>query len=175
MNSLLDNLLRWGQLQIDGVSWVPQLIDVNSIADSVIHTLYNIAKAKGIELKNNIPSDFVAFADENMIKTVVLNLMNNAIKFTHNNGQVDISAELKTNSVEIVVSDNGVGIDENDIQHLFNIDKKTQHKGTNKETGTGLGLILVKELVEKNKGNIRVESELNKGTKIYFDLPLKEM
>ena len=172
MNALLDNLLRWGRIQIGGVSWSPQIIDVYSIADSVILTLQNIAKAKGIKLKNNIPENIKAFGDENMIKTVVLNLVNNAIKFTHKDGLIEVAAEVKDSRVEIVVSDNGVGIDEQDVKYLFDIDKKTQHQGTNKETGTGLGLIIVKELVEKNKGSIRVESELNKGTRIYFDLPI---
>jgi len=175
MNSLLDNLLRWGRIQIGGVTWSPQIIDICNIADSVIHTLQNIAKAKGIELKNNIPANFKLFGDENMIKTVVLNLVNNAIKFTHKDGYVAISAEVKNNRGEILVSDNGIGIDEEDVQYLFDIDKKTQHEGTNKETGTGLGLIIVKELIEKNKGSIHVESELNKGTRIYFDLPLNVM
>ncbi|WP_372641668.1 ABC transporter substrate binding protein [Ancylomarina sp.] len=173
MNDLLDNLLRWGRIQIGGVSWNPEILELNKIADSVLQTLINVAKAKEIQVNNIIPVNLKAFGDENMIKTVVLNLINNAIKFTHKGGLVEISAEVKNSKVEVLVHDNGIGINENDIQYLFNIDKKIQQEGTNKETGTGLGLIIVKDLVEKNKGTIRVESQLNIGTSVYFDLPLK--
>ena len=172
MNDLLDNLLRWGRIQIGGVSWNPGTIDLKNVADSVLNTLNKIAKAKNIELKNDIPINFNAFCDENMIKAVVLNLVNNAIKFTRKGGCVDISAKVKDNRVEVLVQDNGVGIEREDIQYLFNIDKKVQQEGTNKESGTGLGLIIVKDLVEKNKGTIRVESNINVGTSVYFDLPL---
>jgi PAS domain S-box-containing protein len=175
MNDLLDNLLRWGRIQIGGVSWNPGTIDLKNVADSVLNTLSIIAKAKNIELKNNIPKKFNAFCDENMIKAVILNLVNNAIKFTRKGGCVDISAKVKDNRVEVLVRDNGVGIDREDIQYLFNIDKKTQQEGTNKESGTGLGLIIVKDLVEKNKGTIRVESDINVGTSVYFNLPLIEL
>jgi len=173
MNELLDNLLRWGRIQIGGVSWNPEIIDMKNIADSVVKTLINIAKAKEIELKNIITENFKVFGDENMIKTVVLNLINNAIKFTRNGGSVEISAEVKNNRGVILIRDNGIGIHKDDIQYLFNIDKKIQQEGTNKESGTGLGLIIVKDLVENNKGTIHVESQLNIGTKVYFDLPLK--
>ena len=172
MNDLLDNLLRWGRIQIGGVTWNPESIDLKNITDSVLQTLISIAKAKEIELKNHIPAHFKAFGDENMIKTVVLNLINNAIKFTRKGGCVEISAEVKNNIVEFLVRDNGIGIESDDIQYLFNIDKKIQQEGTNKESGTGLGLIIVKDLIEKNKGTIRVESEINVGTSVYFTLPL---
>tara|TARA_R110001583_G_scaffold99175_4_gene244469 strand:+ start:8048 stop:10375 length:2328 start_codon:yes stop_codon:yes gene_type:complete len=172
MNDLLDNLLRWGRIQIGGVSWNPETIDLKAIADSVLNTLMKIAKAKTIELKNNIPTNLNAFGDENMIKIVVLNLVNNAIKFTRKGGCVEISAEVKNNRIEVLIRDNGVGIDREDIQYLFSIDKKIQQEGTNKESGTGLGLIIVKDLVEKNKGTIRVESDINIGTSVYFNLPL---
>jgi len=175
MNDLLDNLLRWGRIQIGGVSWNPDTIDLKKIADTAVNTLRKIAEAKNIELKNNIPINFNAFGDENMIKTVVLNLINNAIKFTRKGGYVEILAEVKNNRIEVLVRDNGVGIDREDIQYLFNIDKKTQQEGTNKESGTGLGLIIAKDLVEKNKGTIRVESDINIGTSVYFDLPLEAL
>jgi len=173
MNDLLDNLLRWGRIQIGGVSWNPETIDLKNIVDSVLQTLINIAKAKGVEFKNNIPANLKAYGDENMIKTVVLNLVNNAIKFTRKGGFVEISAEVKDNRINVLVRDNGIGINKDDIQYLFNIDKKIQQEGTNKESGTGLGLIIVKDLVEKNKGTISVESQLNIGTSVRFDLPLK--
>lgn len=175
MNDLLDNLLRWGRIQIGGVSWNPETIDLNEITESVLQILRNIAKAKEIELKNNISVNFKAFADENMIKTVVLNLINNAIKFTRKGGCVEISTEVKNGRVEVLVRDNGIGIGKEDIQYLFNIDKKIQQEGTNKESGTGLGLVIVKDLIEKNQGTIRVESELNIGTSVYIDLPLIDL
>ncbi|MGZ2368213.1 ABC transporter substrate binding protein [Ancylomarina sp. YFZ004] len=173
MNDLLDNLLRWGRIQIGGVSWNPKIIDLNQITDSVLQTLINIAKAKEIQVNNIIPINFKAFGDENMIKTVVLNLINNAIKFSHKGGFVEISAEVRNNRVKVLVRDNGIGINKDDIQYLFNIDKKIQQEGTNKESGTGLSLIIVKDLIEKNKGTISIESQLNIGTSVCFDLPLK--
>lgn len=172
MNDLLDNLLRWGRIQIGGVSWNPATIDMKNIADIALNTFKKIAGAKGIELKNSIPINSNAFGDENMIITVVLNIVNNAIKFTRKYGCVEISTEVKNNRIEVLVRDNGVGINRDDIQYLFDIDKKTQQEGTNKESGTGLGLIIVKDLVEKNEGTIRVESNINIGTSVYFDLPL---
>ena len=172
MNDLLDNLLRWGSIQIGGVPWNPSTIDLGNIVDTVLNTFETIAKVKGIELKNNIPVNLKAFGDDNMIKTVVLNLVNNAIKFTRKDGVVDVSAELKNNRIEVLVRDNGIGIDKEDIQHLFNINKKTQHEGTSRESGTGLGLVIAKDLVEKNRGSIHVDSDINIGTRVYFDLPL---
>ncbi|MRT94091.1 ABC transporter substrate binding protein [Ancylomarina sp. 16SWW S1-10-2] len=173
ISDLLDNLLRWGSIQIGGVPWNPNTIDMRNIVDTVLNTFETIAKVKSIELKNNISLNLNAFGDENMIKTVVSNLVNNAIKFTRKNGLVDVSAEIENNRIEILVRDNGIGIEREDVQHLFDINKKTQHEGTSKESGSGLGLVIAKDLVEKNKGSIRVESDINVGTRVYFDLPIE--
>lgn len=172
LNELLDNLLRWGRIQIGGISWNPINVELKTIGATVFSRLKSISRAKNITLVNNIPDGTQAYGDENMVRTVFLNLVSNAIKFTCKGGCVEISAEIKDNKIQILVRDNGVGINKNDIQYLFDIDKKIQKEGTNKESGTGLGLVIVKDLVEKNKGTIRVESELNSGTRVFFSLPL---
>jgi signal transduction histidine kinase len=107
-----------------------------------------------------------------MIDTVVRNLLSNAVKFTTSGGSIDLSARVSGDIIEIAVVDTGVGIDENAIEKLFQIDEKYSKPGTAGESGTGLGLILCKELVEKNDGSIRVESEIGRGSTFTFTLPL---
>ena len=130
------------------------------------------ATEKKIKLINKISPNDKVYIDEIMIDTVIRNLITNAIKFTPSGGEVTIGCEF--NNVNgysgYYVKDNGVGIDEAKIEDLFRVDKTKSTKGTEDEGGTGLGLILCKEFIEKNKGIIRVESQLNIGTTIYFSL-----
>ncbi len=130
------------------------------------------AKNKNITIANKINDNFIAFADEKMLKTILRNLISNAIKFTPQNGEIIVSAKTKDNEVEISIKDNGIGISENDIKKLFRIDIHHTTIGTSNESGTGVGLILCEELVNKNGGKIWVESELGKGSNFIFTLPL---
>jgi signal transduction histidine kinase len=132
--------------------------------------LLRVAQEKKIDLKNNIKEDLNALSDPNMVNLVLRNLMLNAIKFTHQGGIIEVSAEQEGDWVVVSVKDNGVGIAPENLEQIF--DKSTHYttRGTANEKGTGLGLKLCKEFVEKNGGKIWVESELGKGSTFKFTL-----
>jgi signal transduction histidine kinase len=131
-----------------------------------------MSKAKNIDLQSEINCDDFILADKEMIKTILRNLVSNAIKFTNREGRVKIETERFENNILFVVSDNGLGIAQEHLDKLFRIDSKLSKTGTADEKGSGLGLLLCKEFVEKNNGKIWVESELDKGSKFKFILPL---
>jgi signal transduction histidine kinase len=168
---LLQNLLDWARSQTGKHKTHPEKIDEKNLTDEMLTLLLPNAENKEITMQSDIPANSFAFADKNMIATVLLNLVSNAIKFTPRKGKINVSLINNNSSHIFVVSDNGVGISEKDRQNLFRIDKKIQNKGTEKEPGTGLGLLLCKEFVEKNNGRIWVESEPGKGSKFYFSIP----
>lgn len=168
---LLENLLEWSRSQTDRIRYAPQKINLTETTDESIELLYEIADNKKITLINRLDSNFEAYADENMIKTVIRNLVSNAIKFTNTMGTVKIYATESGNNYIYSVEDNGIGIDDENIEKLFKIDVSFSSHGTKGETGTGLGLILCKEFVEKNNGKIWLESEVNKGSIFNFTVP----
>ena len=124
------------------------------------------------DLVISVPDPCIAFADETMINTVLRNLLSNAVKFTPHGGTIMVSASEINNYVEISVTDTGVGIPENKLESIFRIDSKLSTPGTDKETGTGLGLILCKEFVEKNNGKITMTSTPGKGSTFSFKIPV---
>jgi signal transduction histidine kinase len=130
------------------------------------------ADQKTISIRNLISNPTYIYADEEMVKTVLRNLMANAIKFTPSGGWVELSIDLTQDEVFVSISDNGVGISPEDIDKLFDISSNFTLPGTNNEKGTGLGLSLCKEFVEKNNGKIYVKSALGKGSVFTFSLPL---
>jgi len=167
---LLRNLLDWARSQTGHLQMVPNNLNLQFMIDRNIAILNNNAQAKNIQVTSSIQTIW-AFADERTIDTVIRNLLSNALKFTPENGKVEISAQEEKNSIEISISDTGVGIKPENIEKLFQIDVSYTTRGTAKEPGTGLGLILCKEFVEKNGGSIGVESEENKGSRFYIRLP----
>jgi signal transduction histidine kinase len=169
--SLLQNLLDWASTQLGKTMVVPENIDVSKILQETIALLTPTAKNKRIRIVSNIPENTFAWADKNMVSAVVLNLVSNAIKFTPLEGQVEVKSNMSNNHLEIAVEDNGVGISPRNLEKLFLLDQKIQTVGTAKETGTGLGLIICKEFVEKNNGKIWVTSKLGEGSRFYFTLP----
>ncbi len=171
----MENLLKWAQAHTGRMQFKPTVIPLTEITSSVEMLLRENAVSKGLTLSNDVTQDVAVFVDENMIRSVVQNLVSNALKFTPSGGKVSIEARqhpTKTKLVEVRVTDTGVGMSEEDAQKLFRIDIVHTTKGTEDETGSGLGLILCKELVEKNKGTISVESTLGAGTSFIFTLPL---
>lgn len=171
----MENLLKWAQAHTGRMQFKPTVLALEDITDSVEMLMKESATAKGITLTNAVSNDIAVFADENMIRSVIQNLVSNALKFTPIGGTVTISAlphPTNAKMVEVKVTDTGVGMSEEDAKKLFRIDVVHTTKGTEDESGSGLGLILCKELVEKNKGKIRVESILGKGTTFTFTLPL---
>jgi len=169
--SLLENLLLWARTQTGIIAFQPELFDLQNSIRDVIELSKNQSTKKNISLTSNIRNHFYVIADKNMVNTILRNLLSNAIKFTPQNGKVIISANSLKDNIEISVRDTGVGITKEDMDNIFMIDRKTNTLGTEKETGSGLGLILCKEFVEKNSGTIWVESELGKGSTFKFTIP----
>ena len=168
---LLENLLTWSRSQRDTIDFNPVDVNLTNIVENVISTLNLQAENKMITLKNEVDPEHNLMADVNMLVTVLRNLISNAIKFTPENGHVLISSKEKENTIITSIEDNGVGIPGKRLDDLFNPGCNGSTKGTAKEGGTGLGLILCKEFVEKNGGKIWVESSENKGSTFSFSLP----
>jgi signal transduction histidine kinase/ligand-binding sensor domain-containing protein len=167
----LENLLEWSRIQTGRIEFEPQNINLNEEIFEVFNILFAFAIQKGISLVNNIDQEISVYADKNQLSLILRNLISNAIKFSNDTGQVIINAAYCDSHVEISVSDNGVGITPENLKKLFRIDTQYTSKGTKNEEGTGLGLLLCKEMIEINKGSIRAESEPGIGTKFIFTLP----
>ena len=170
---LLTNLFEWAQSQSGRMDYTPEYFDMVTLINEQILLFNSIAEMKSIILSNSLRNNTQIRADKAMINTVLRNLISNAIKFTQPGGKITISVVAEQNELLVSVSDNGVGISGQRIDKLFKIDESYSTPGTQKEKGTGLGLILCEEFVKKNNGKIWVESEVGKGTTFYFSLPIK--
>ena len=170
---LLENLLEWSRSQTGKIRFMPGTFDLNSVVNEVMNLLQSQAAKKGIKLVSEIPFNTLVFADKNMIRTVLRNLFSNGIKFS-SGGEVRITAKKKKLSIEVCVGDTGVGIPEEGIEKLFRLDEQYLAEGTEFEKGTGIGLMLSKEFINKHKGNIWVKSKKNMGSKFFFTLPTHE-
>lgn len=169
---LLTNLTTWAQSQSGRIGINPQVFDINELIQGAGNLLKGVAEQKSITINNELTGDNLVYADKEMISTVVRNLISNALKFTHAGGKVSISSALKDKMLEISIADNGVGISPERIEIIFQITSSKSTAGTQKEKGTGLGLILCKEFVTKNNGTIRVTSEPGVGSTFTFALPV---
>jgi len=169
---LLENLLEWARSQTGNLDFKPDNINLTSIIKEKIEEFSVLAEAKNISLYYFQDSDLFIYADKNMLKTILRNLIANAIKFTQAGGKVEMITMVKPRHVEISVSDNGIGIAEEIKDQLFELSSTKIRRGTAKENGTGLGLILCKEFVEKQGGKIWAESNAEKGCQFKFTLPL---
>jgi signal transduction histidine kinase/ligand-binding sensor domain-containing protein len=168
---LLENLLEWAKSQTGKLLFNPMPINLRELYNEEFNLLHEIATGKHIDLINSIPENLTISADRNMIKTVLRNLVSNALKFTHKDGKVEVNAISIGKQVEISVSDNGIGMTKENMGKLFRIDANLLTNGTEDEKGTGLGLFLCKEFIEKHGGKIWVESEVGKGSVFKFILP----
>jgi signal transduction histidine kinase len=166
----IDNLLQWAKLQMRGETFEPDRLDLSKLADESVKLLEPECAQKNILLKNHFHGSFEAFADLNMVRSVFRNLLTNATKFTKPNGTISLSAYRVEHKIIISVADSGVGIPEKNRTKIFTI-SSVATQGTKQEKGTGLGLLLCKEFVEKNGGSIWFESQEGKGTTFYFSLP----
>jgi signal transduction histidine kinase/ligand-binding sensor domain-containing protein len=169
---LLENLLEWANCQRGKVSFSPVSVDLNELIKDEFDLVDEMAKGKNIRLMNGVGDSYTVTADKNMLKTILRNLITNGVKFTRQNGELWIKSVTNAKMVEISVSDNGIGMSEETISKLFRIDGNLATRGTNNERGTGLGLFLCKEFVEKHGGKIWVESEEGKGSTFKFCLPI---
>jgi signal transduction histidine kinase len=168
---LLQNLLEWSKAQTGRLIFTPCEVELKKIIENSVSVLRSLANQKNIRIEFYFDDDLKLFADPQMIETVLRNLISNAIKFTPENGLIEIMAHQIENKINICVKDSGIGISEEDAHNLFQIDSTVKRKGTNDEDGSGLGLILCKEFVQKNNGTIWVNSSPVNGSSFFFTIP----
>ena len=169
-HGLLENLLGWTRIQTDRLLFNPVEFNIHPIVEDVFHFNSENAKVKEITLVNNAKLTDTVFADVNMLNIIIRNLISNAIKFTDENGRISVSSKQINEQVEISVVDNGIGMSNVELNKLFDENYQYSSTGTHLEKGTGLGLLLCKEFVEKHGGVLQAESKLGEGTRIYFSL-----
>ena len=171
---LLNNLLDWSRTQAGRMKFEPTGIDVRELVDAVFRLNQLNAYEKNLNLQNTVPDGTMVYGDPNMIQTIIRNLVSNAIKFTKPKGRVTVSTGSSRNDIQVLVTDNGIGIPEELIARLFRIDEQVTRTGTANEEGTGLGLILSMEFARKNNGTITVRSKPGKGSTFTLQLPRYE-
>ncbi len=167
---LLENLLHWSKTQLKGFTINPINFEIHTLAEVQLNLFEKQVSEKQIEIRNEISKGIMVFADKDMIDVVLRNLVGNAIKFCHPNGLVTVSSVIEEENIKIVVADTGIGMSEENINKIFKIDHVFTTLGTNDEKGTGLGLMLCKDFIEKNKGDIGVTSIENQGSRFWFTL-----
>ncbi|MBN2350454.1 MAG: hypothetical protein JXJ22_16580 [Bacteroidales bacterium] len=169
--ALLENLLQWSRAQTNSIKFMPRNFLLVDIVNEIILLNQENLRKKGIHLINHINPGYSTFADYEMIHVVILNLISNAIKFTPKNGTIALNAKYNGEFIQVSVSDTGIGMPDNILQSLFHIDKTISVTGTNGEKGTGLGLSLCKDFIERNGGQIWVESTVGEGSVFTFETP----
>jgi two-component system sensor histidine kinase/response regulator len=167
---LMENLLEWSQIQTGNIEFNPQTIPLYSLVNNVVSIYQQNLKSKNIKLDIEVDLNLLVFADKKITETILRNLLSNAIKFTPANGSIKISAIVRKDEIVLSVKDDGIGMNDEQLDKLFKIEFARSTKGTAEEKGTGLGLILCKELIEKQNGQIWAESKLNSGSSFSFTL-----
>lgn len=170
--TLLENLMQWALTQSGNIEYNPRRLSIATQISQAISVVTSNAFNKNISIEYDKAENQFVYADEILLNTVLRNLLTNAIKFTHKSGKIRVSTRIENNILLVSISDTGIGIDPMNLEKIFRIDTRFSNTGTNKEKGTGLGLILCKEFVEKQGGTIWVESELGQGSTFTFTLPL---
>lgn len=171
--ALVENLLQWSSANIGSLTYSPQTIFLKEQLDELIDLYSDSIKQKNLGIELNVDSELTAFIDIDYFKLVMRNLISNAIKFSNSEGNIGIKTAVEGDNILLKVKDDGVGMDEQQLEGLFELGNKKSTKGTQNETGTGLGLILVKDLVTRWGGKIFVESELNRGSTFTITIPKK--
>lgn len=171
---LLENLLGWTTRQSNSIPFSPELVSVNPIIAEGVLFLKSNARIKNITIELDVPDELKAYFDTVTINTVFRNLISNAIKFTPENGTIKISSGTNEKYIEISILDTGIGMSEEVIQIIFKDHEPHTSPGTENERGSGLGLHMVKEFIEKNRGKLKVESTKGKGTQFTISLPLRK-
>ncbi|HAF29793.1 MAG TPA: hypothetical protein DCG75_12175 [Bacteroidales bacterium] len=169
---LLINLLEWSRSQMGTIQYNPVMINIYGLTEETFSLYSSKAFQKEITLTNSTIEESKVLADQNMLKTILRNLVSNALKFTERGGAIEILEKDFDGFKEITIRDTGIGINQENIEKLFKLDENFTSEGTEDEMGTGLGLILCKEFVEKHGGNIRVESKVGFGSRFIFTLPI---
>lgn len=168
---LLINLLDWSSVQRKKTKFTPEKTSISELTSEILSLFDDQANQKNIRFKNQVPENLEWNLDKNMVTSILRNLISNAIKFSLREGEIVVFAEEKNKALKFSVSDNGIGMSEEKAQNLFKNDFNESERGTENETGTGLGLSLAREFVDIHEGTIWAESEPEKGTTIFFTLP----
>jgi len=168
---LLTNLLEWSRAQSGKIEFNPEYVELVTVIDEIVAFLNDSAQQKSITISRNLPHHLPVLADKDMVHTILRNLVSNGIKFSNSGGNIIIKAEQMDDQLTISVADDGVGINEEVLDKLFHIEKSHSTRGTLQEKGTGLGLLLCKDFVEKHGGMIWAESIAGEGSVFYFTIP----
>ncbi|MCG8527152.1 MAG: ATP-binding protein [Opitutales bacterium] len=173
VNETLSQLLLWAKAQQHGISNAPQAVCLNEVTRQKIALFENTANLKQITLHNSVSPNHWAYVDEDQLRLILQNLINNALKFTNEKGKITISSSTTEDrkSIRVTVEDTGVGMDQEKLANLFKSSYNPSTRGTHGERGTGLGLVLCKEMIESNQGELIIESEAGAGSKFHFTLP----
>lgn len=171
IHKLLENLLEWSRLHTGKISFEPENINFSELVLGILELMRQNAGQKKINIENNFPGGIEINADPNMLNSIIRNLVSNAIKFTEPGGKIIIDFDSSDGYYKLTVTDNGVGMKEEDLKKLFKIDEQQSKIGTSKEKGSGLGLILAKEFVDRHGGNISVTSSFGEGSSFTVALP----
>ncbi len=169
---LLNNLLLWSQNQRNKIKCNPEIISIDNIVNENLGLINLRCKEKDIQVPLEIITKINVYADKNMMDTVIRNLLSNAVKFTSKGGNIDVKVSTENNFAKISITDSGVGMSKEKLSDMFQLNKTSSTTGTDNEKGTGLGLIICKEFIEANKGEIEVKSELEKGSEFTICIPL---
>jgi len=170
--NLLVNLLEWSQAQQGMLSCKPVETKIAYVLQDALHVLATRIEAKNHTIVNHISEDLTVFCDPDITKSVFINLINNAIKFTAKQGLIELYLEMEEDYVRFCIRDNGIGVNQSNVQKLFDLGAEVKRKGTDGELGTGLGLVMVKSFVEMQHGSISVESKEGQGSLFMFTLPI---
>lgn len=168
---LLGNLMKWAESQTDRIIFNPKRLVLNEVVNEITDMFDQIAIQKDITIKKDIPNEIEVLADKDMLATVIRNLISNAVKFANPGGEITIYTVEEPKTLTLAVKDYGVGIDKQDLEKLFRIDSIFTSLGTKNEKGTGLGLVLCKEFVERHEGKIWAETEKGVGSTFFISLP----
>ncbi|MFX1255287.1 MAG: GAF domain-containing sensor histidine kinase [Promethearchaeota archaeon] len=169
--NLIDSMLTWGLIQRNKMVLYPQNINLRKILEDEIELIFETARTKDISLKNNLADNIALHTDENALRTILRNLISNAIKFTEAGGEVKIDGSQIRDFTEITIKDTGIGMNEEMMASLFSPNIDNKRPGTNREKGSGLGLMICHELINKMGGDIRVISEIGKGSSFIVSIP----
>lgn len=175
VNRLLENLLDWSRTQTGSIEFNPEQLNLYHVASDALAVLQNSASNKAISIENLIDQNIFFTADKAMLETLFRNLINNGIKFTPSQGSIKLEAKAGEDSIRVSIADNGVGIHEEHLKRIFDIDANFKTPGTHNESGSGLGLVICKELIAYHKGRIWAKSQPGKGSVFYFELPLESI
>ncbi len=170
---LLLNLLDWSRSQTNQIEYKPESFLLDELVDEIFELQEFQAENKEITMNKSVPENLTIIADRNMLNTVLRNLLSNAIKYSNMGGKISFSASVKNTTLYCAVSDNGVGMSKEQVDALFALTNTQSRSGTNNEKGTGLGLIICKQFIERHKGKIGIESKIGKGSSFWFEIPYK--